>query len=205
MLSCERMGTPEQRTLSRVARRGRHRRPLADRLAVRFPGLARRVAAWLAPWTLRMPRHWRLRRLLIKWAFWRSINAFRRGDLELLRVAFHSDCIWDQSQVQGWVGDAVYHGHPGLAAFIAEWGDAWQEGGWPNAVSVEEFGGGVFLADERLCGVGRGSGALVELDVYQLHELRDGLFWHVENFTDRAQAVEVARARSNRATAPSFR
>jgi ketosteroid isomerase-like protein len=192
------MDSPEHGTLSRIALRGRERRPLDDRLAVRFPGLFRRLAAWLTPLTLRLPRHWWLRRLLIEWAYWRSTNAFRRGDLELLRVVWHPDCIWDQSHFEGWPHARVYRGHEGLAAFVAEWGDAWGEGGgWPDAFSVEEFEGGVFLADGRLRGVGRGSGAAVELDVCNVAELRDGLFWRVENFTDRAQAVEAARACSH--------
>jgi hypothetical protein len=150
---------------------------------------------------LRLPRHWRLRRLLIEWFYWRANNAFRRRDLELVRVIWHPDCIWDQSHFEGWPGDEVYRGHQGLAAFVAEWANAWGErGGWTDAVSVEEFDGGVFLADARLRGVGRGSGVAVEVDVFNVAELRDGLFWRVENFTDRAQAVEAAHARRNRAT-----
>jgi hypothetical protein len=137
-----------------------------------------------------------LRRRLIEWTVWRTINAFKRADLELLRVIFHPDCVWDLTHLQGWVEGNVYRGHDGVAAFIAEWSDAWQEGGWIDAISVEEFGGGVFLADTKLRGVGRGSGALVEWDVFQVDELRDGLFWHVEHFSDRPQAVEAARTRS---------
>ena len=195
------MGAPENGLSSRIALRGRERRPLEDRLAVRFPPLAQRLAAWLTPVALRLPHHWRLRRLLIVWAYWRGTNALRRGDLDLLRVISHRDCIWDQTHFEGWPHTQVYRGHQGLAAFVAEWGNAWEGGGgWPDAFGVEEFEGGVFLTDGRLRGVGRGSGVAVEVDVCNVIEMRDGLFWRVENFTDRAQAIEAARARSRQAT-----
>ena len=195
------MDTPEPGSPSRIARRGRERRPLEDRLAVRFPGIARRLAAWLTPLALRLPRHWRLRRLLIEWGFWRGNNAFRRGDLDLVRVIWHPDCAWDQTHFEGWPHTQVYRGHEGLAAFIAEWADVWGEGGWSDGLfSVDEFEGGVILANQRLRGIGRGSGAAVEMDVFQVAQLRDGLFWRVANFSDRAQAIEAARARSSQAT-----
>jgi ketosteroid isomerase-like protein len=149
-----------------------------------------------------MPRRWRLRRLLIDWAAWRSYNAFKRGDLELLRVIYHPDCIWDmtQSPVAEMFAQQAYRGHQGLAAFVTEWGDAWGEGAWPDLVSLEEFEGGVFLADQRIRATGRSSGVPVQTDFFAVAKLRDGLFWRLEYFADRAQAVEAARALSRQPT-----
>jgi hypothetical protein len=195
------MGVREQ-TLPQVALRGRDRRPLEDRIAVRFPSLARRLVAWLTPLVLRMPRRWRLRRVLIDWAAWRLYNAFKRADLKLLRVMFDPHCIWDVTQTRGaeMFAEQAYRGHEGVAAFVAEWGDAWGEGAWPDLVSHEEFEGGVFLADQRVRATGRGSGVPVQLDFFAVAKLRNGLFWRLGFFADRVQAVEAARALSRQAT-----
>jgi hypothetical protein len=192
------MGTVEQRALPRVALRGRERRPLEDRLAARSPRLARGLAAWLTPLTLRMPRHWRLRRLLIYWNSWRANNAFHRADLDVLQVIYHPDCSWDLTEVEAFLGDRVYRGHAGLAALIEELRDAWRpESWWTDLVSVEEFDGGVFLAHQRAHGVGRASGIAVEQDLFQVSDLRDGVIWRAWWFDDRAQAVDAANARSS--------
>jgi hypothetical protein len=199
------MAAVESQRLPWVARRGRETRALEDRIAVRFPGLTRRLYAWLTPLILRMPRQWRLRQRLIEWSSWRSNNAFRRGDLELLRVLWHPDCTFDFSRFEGWVGDPVYHGHEGLAAFVAEWGDAWGEGGSTDVHAVEDFGGGVFVDDHGLRGVGRASGAAVGWKIFAVVETRGGLIWRAEYFGDRAQAVETARAGGKRPSPLGYR
>jgi hypothetical protein len=61
------MSRPGQKALPRMALRGKQRRPLEDRLALRFPTLATKINAWLARAVLRMPRRWRLRRLLFEY------------------------------------------------------------------------------------------------------------------------------------------
>jgi len=85
--------------------------------------LARRVAR-LTPLVLRMPRHWGLRRVLIDWAVWRCYNAFKRADLELLRVIFDPHCGWDVTQTPGaqMVAEQAYRGHEGVAAFVCRVG-----------------------------------------------------------------------------------
>jgi hypothetical protein len=95
--------------------------------------------------------------------------------------------------------EQAYRGHEGVAAFVAEWGDAWGEGAWPDLVSLEEFEGGIFLADQRVLATGRSSGVPVQVDFFAVAKLRNGLFWRLEYFADRAQAVEAARALSRQA------
>jgi ketosteroid isomerase-like protein len=182
----------ENEALSRVALRGAERRPLEDRVAVRYPRLARRMGAWLTPMILRMPHRWRLRRWLLGWSAWRSVNAFKRGDLELMRVIWHPDCEWDYSRFGGWVAADVYRGHQGLAEFISEWGENFQEGGWADALSIEQFDRHVLLVSQRLRGVGRSSGALVEMDSFAVAQLRDGLIWRYEHFADIAESRAAA-------------
>jgi ketosteroid isomerase-like protein len=197
------MGTIEHRALPRLALRGRERRPLEDRLAVRSPRLSRRLAARLTPLTLRMPRRWRLRQLLIDWLGWRANNAFHRGDVEMLRLIYHRDCSWDATRIEAFIGTRVYRGHDGLAALMTELREAWQEDSWwTDLVSVEDFDGGIFLAHQRQHGVGRASGIPVEQDLFQVSDTRDGLIWRSWFFDDRAQAVEEAKTRSRAASAP---
>ncbi len=186
----------EPRTLPRLALRGRERRPLEDLLTVRFPALARRLGALATPIVLGLPRRSRVRAQFVEWSAWRSLNAFRRDDLEPVRAIWHPDCVLDVSEGPG--GEVfsrqLYRGHEGLAAWHAEWGDAWREGGWPDLVSWEEINNRVFLLDLKVRGVGRESGVPVEADLFQLAEFRDGLVWRVVSFSDRSAAVDAARA-----------
>jgi hypothetical protein len=156
----------------------------------------------LTPVVLRLPRSWRARRLLVEWAVWRGIAARKRGDLEVLRTIWHPDCIFDFTRARAWVGGRLYRGHDGLAELAAEWGEAWREGGWvdahsPQEVSLEEFDHGVFLFDMQQRGVGRISGAPVEMGMPHVIEFRDGLPWRFEHFNDAEEAIEAARARSS--------
>ena len=68
-----------------MALRGKTRRPIEDRLAMRFPTLATRINAWLTQAASRMPRRWRLRQLLFEFAARRAFNAIGRGDVAVLK------------------------------------------------------------------------------------------------------------------------
>ena len=53
---------------------------------------------------------------------------------------------------------------------------------------------GVLLILLSLRGVGSTSGVEVEMDIFQLVKLRDGLVWRNTFFRNRAEAIEAARA-----------
>jgi hypothetical protein len=185
--------TIEQKALRRMALRGKQRRPLEDRVALRFPMLATRVNAWLTGLTVRMPRRWRLRQLLFEYATWRAFNAIGRGDVALLRTLNHPEVIYDLSR-WGWPEASLYYGRDGLVRFNEEWIGQWIEPQL-DVVSVEELDEqGVLLIHLDLRGVGRTSGVEVEMPIFELVKLRDGLVWRNVFFRDRAEAVAATRA-----------
>jgi ketosteroid isomerase-like protein len=53
---------------------------------------------------------------------------------------------------------------------------------------------GRIVAEMRVLGEGRRSGAPIDQVVYHVIELRDGLVYRVGEYYDRAEAVEVARS-----------
>jgi ketosteroid isomerase-like protein len=180
----------ERDALTRIARRGRRRRPPEDRFALRFPTVATRINAWLTVVTFRMPRHWRLRRLIIEWAASRAYNAIGRGDLDLLRTINHADVIWDLSRWD-WPEDPYYYGRDGAVRFNEHWLDQFSELTF-EVVAVEEIGAGVFFVHIRLNGIGRGSGVEVTRDDFGVVRFRDGLVWRGTYFRSRAEAMQAA-------------
>lgn len=196
------MSRHEQKALPRVALRGKRRRPLEDRFALRFPELATNINAWLARAVLRMPRRWRLRQGLFEYSTGRAFNAIGRGDLDVLRTMNHADVTYDLSR-WGWPEASLYHGRDGLVRFNEEWIGQWSE---PNfdVVSVEELEeGGVLLIHLDLRGRGHTSGVDVAMDIFELVRLRDGLVWRNTFFRDRAEAIEAARGEAKTLTSAS--
>ena len=181
------------KALPRMALRGKRRRPLEDLFALRFPALATAINAWLARVTLRMPRRWRLRQLLLEFTAWRAFNAIGRGDLGVLRTINDAEVVYDLSR-WGWPEESLYHGREGLVRFNEQWIGQWKE---PNfdVVSVEELKPGVFLTQLDLRGIGRASGAEVKMELFELVRMRDGLVWRNTFFRDRAEALEAVGLR----------
>jgi ketosteroid isomerase-like protein len=188
MLS-ETMPKTEQQALPRIAQRGKRRRPLEDRLALRFPASATQITAWLTRANLRLPRRSRLRRGLIEWAARRAFNALTRGDVDLVRTITHAEAVWDLSRWD-WPEEALYYGRDGAVSFNEHWLSQFSELNF-DVVSVEELEDGVVLIHVRLRGVGTASGAAVERDVFELVRMRDGLVWRGTMLNSRAEAVEA--------------
>jgi ketosteroid isomerase-like protein len=196
------MSTIEQKALPWLARRGKRRRPLEDRLALRFPTLATAVSARCVKVALALPRLWRLRKMFFEYGSRRAFNAIGRGDLDVLRTVNHADVVYDLSR-WGWPEASLYQGRDGLVRFNEEWIGQWSE---PNfhVVAVEELDErGVWLIHLDLRGTGRTSGVEVQMDVFELVRFRDGLVWRNTFFRDRAQAVEAAGEGANALAPPS--
>lgn len=158
---------------------------------MRFPTLATQVNGWLTRLIMRLPRRSRLRQLLVDFAAWRAFNAIGRGDLGVLRTINHADVIYDLSR-WGWPEASLYYGWDGLVRFNEEWIGQWSE---PNfdVVSVEELDErGVLLIHLGLRGTGRASGVEVQMDIFELVRIREGLVWRNTFFRDRAAAIEAA-------------
>lgn len=175
-----------------MALRGKGRRPIEDRLAIRFPALATHIFALLTRVTLRMPRRWRLRQLLIEFSAWRAYNALGRGDLAVLRTVNHADVVWDLSR-WGWPEASLYHGRDGVVRYNELWVSQWSELNF-DVVSIEELEErGLFLLHLRLTGIGRASGVEAEQDNFTMLRMRDGLVWRGTFFRNRAEAIEGTR------------
>lgn len=142
---------------------------------------------------MRLPRRWRLRAVLFEYAAWRAFNAIGRGDLAVLRTINHADVIYDLSR-WGWPEASLYYGPDGLVRFNEEWLGQWIEPEFA-VVCVEELDQrGVLLIQLDLRGVGRTSGVEVEMPIFELVRLRDGLVWRNVFFRGRAEAITAAKA-----------
>jgi ketosteroid isomerase-like protein len=195
------MSAFEQKALPRIALRGKRRRPLEDRLALRFPTLATALSASCVKVALAMPRRWRLRQLFFEYASWRAFNAIGRGDLEILRTFNHTDVVYDLSR-WGWPEASLYRGRDGLVRFNEEWIGQWSD---PNfdVVAVEELRErGVWLIHLDLRGTGRTSGVDVQMDIFELIRFRDGLVWRNAFFRDRAEAIASASEQGSAVASP---
>jgi ketosteroid isomerase-like protein len=187
----------EQEALPRMALRGKRRRPLEDRFALRFPMLATQVNAWLTRVSLRVPRHWRLRQRLIEWATWRAFNALSRGDVGVVRTITHAEAVWDLSRWD-WPEESTYHGRDGAVRFNEHWLNQFSELNF-DVFSTEEVEPGVIFIHVQLRGIGSASGAEVGRDVFELVRMRDGLVWRGTMFDSRAEAMAAVRAPDSRA------
>jgi ketosteroid isomerase-like protein len=180
----------EQRELPRMALRGKKRRPVEDRFALHFPALATRINAWLTRVTLRLPRRWRVRQLLIEYAAWRAYNARGRNDLDVLRTFNHADVVWDLSRAL--IGEQqLYHGRDGVVRYNEQWSNEWREAD-VDLAEIEEVKPNVFFVHLRQRGTGRVSGAAMEMDLFQVLQLRSGLVWRGTFYPSRTEAIGAA-------------
>ena len=116
-------------------------------------------------------------------------EAWRRGDLPGLFRHFDPDIVWDTSDFHDWP-ELTYHGIDGVERFLREWVAVWDG----LEIDVED----VRLApDERVLslivqrGTGRSSGLPMEMEMAQVATLRNGKVTRLENYEDRAEALEA--------------
>jgi ketosteroid isomerase-like protein len=78
-------------------------------------------------------------------------------------------------------------------AWVADWYDAW-ETFEIEAETIEPVGARHVIVTALQRGTGKGSGVEVELLVYYMFEMRDGVAVRYHLYPDREQALEAARA-----------
>ena len=89
------------------------------------------------------------------------------------------------------VEGATYRGHEGARRYFEDMGDAWQE--WRNdAEEIVEIGPDAVLIENRFRGVGKGSGAEVEVRSAILFVLSDDKVSHIHSYATRREALEAA-------------
>jgi len=111
-------------------------------------------------------------------------DAYSRGDYD--RVGgFHDPHI-----VVVTLEDGVVYGNTDSLANYERWNEAW-EGAESTLEEVKGHGDRVFLA-ARFQARGRASGVEVDTRVYEVYMLRDGKILRIDEYEDRAEALEAA-------------
>ena len=120
-------------------------------------------------------------------------DAWIRGDLRGLFRQFDPNVVWDTSHFHDWP-ESTYHGIEGVERFLSEWSDVWDD----YELHVEDIraapdGRVVSLILQR--GKGRSSGLAMEMKTAQVATLRDGKVTRIDNYENRAEALEAAGLR----------
>ena len=166
----------------------RRRRSLDERIVVRFPALARLYAAWWA----RLPRHSRLRRVLLLRRFRQAYAAANRRDLDLLLTGLDPGIEYHTSELWQIDFDASYHGH---GDYLEVWRKVLEsfEDLRLDPEELLDLGDRV-LVTITLSGHGAGSGVSTSQPHFQLFTLRRGLVVRQDDFQDREEALKIGRA-----------
>ena len=119
-----------------------------------------------------------------------SWEAWFRGDIDGVVASYAPDAIWDMTPFREWP-DTLYTGPAGMRRFLTEWLDVWDA----FEVGVDEYltapdGRIVCLAWQR--GKGRQSGLAMDMQWAMIVTVRDGQITRLENYDDRAKALEAA-------------
>ena len=117
-----------------------------------------------------------------------GIDAYNRGDLsfaierasEDIEVYAHRDLI----------NTGTYRGRAEFERWMHNWQEAWSEITM-DVRSVEALGEGYLLVDVFQEAVGASSGVPVEMDIFQLIEVRDGEITRFHLYPDRDSAMEA--------------
>jgi uncharacterized protein len=119
-----------------------------------------------------------------------ACEAWERGDLEAWLEALHPDVVWDSSRFAGLMEGSVYRGRDEVRAFlVAEWRASWDRYE-ARVEDVVDAGDRVLvLWSQRMVEAGGGSPLVVH--TAQLCSVRDGKVIRMDNFTDRAEALEI--------------
>src|SRR5947209_18351944 len=119
-----------------------------------------------------------------------SCKAWERGDLEAWLATLHPDVVWDSSRFAGLLEASVYRGRDEVRAFLVdEWRASWDRYEARVEDVVDAGDRGLVLWSQRL--VEAGGGIPLVVDTAQLCSVRDGKVIRMDNFTDRAEALEA--------------
>jgi ketosteroid isomerase-like protein len=169
--------------------RDRPRRSLDERITVRFPAIARYLAARVG----RMPPSSRLRQRLLARFVSRGFAANKRGDLEFMLASFFDPDVEWHGTVGGLDEGSLRRGHQEVMRGFDEYYAAWER----LDLRPEEI---IDTGDELIVFVhevarGQGSGVVVETDTATLSTFRDGLIVRVRGFMDRSQETAPKTSR----------
>jgi hypothetical protein len=169
--------------------RAPQRRTWEDHMAVRFPGIYRRLAAFLWRVFTRLPAGHPIRRAGFERVIGRSYGAFNRNDLDVLPPLYHPECVWDWSHFEGWPDVPVAQGPEALRQNWLAFRDAWGDFR-VDASELRDLGDRQMITC-HMRATGSGSGAGITTTWWQTGYSLDGLIARVENYTDRERALDA--------------
>lgn len=119
----------------------------------------------------------------------RVIGAFNRRDVDGIVECLNSDIEWFPAMSLTLGGNAL-RGREGIESYVREVSDTWEE----YRVVGQDFrdlGDDRVLALSRVEGRGAGSGGLVDAEMGQVFDLRDGKISRVRTYLDRGEALKA--------------
>jgi ketosteroid isomerase-like protein len=165
----------------------RRHRTLDERIVVRFPALAR----WLAAAWARLPRHSRLRRAMLARSVRRAYAAANRRDFDLLLIGFHPELVYhpraDEPDPRPHVGRDAYERL--TYGFVDSFSEVTVE-----VLELIDAGDHVITSTVLHAvphGQERASGAGVSDTYVFVHKLRDGLVVEGWEYRTKQEALEA--------------
>jgi ketosteroid isomerase-like protein len=119
----------------------------------------------------------------------RVIDAFNRRDLDAIFECVNQDVEWIPA-MQVSFGGGPLRGREGIESYVREVSDTWEE----YRVVAEDFrdlGEDRVLVLSRIEGRGAGSGGLVDAEMGQVYDFRDGKIARVRTYLDHSNALEA--------------
>ena len=127
----------------------------------------------------------------------RAYALFNEGGPEAVISAgiWSPELVWDATPT-GIPGLGVYRGHDEVRSFFEDdWFKAFPFDEWEVEVDELIDQGDQVISMCRQRGRGASSGAVAELELAQVATLRDGQIVRIDNYLDRAKALEAAGLR----------
>ncbi len=114
----------------------------------------------------------------------KSVEAYARGDLDTALTYADPDIVWNP------VEEPASKGHDAIRANLERWETDFED----FEATPEEYidAGDQVLVAVHWSGRGRGSGVQVDIRTYQVVTLCDGKTIRMDEFTERAEALEAA-------------
>ena len=166
------------------------RRTLDERVFIRFPALVPPIAFLYS----RLPPSSRLRRAFTARSSRRFAGAFNRRDVDVLLPYLHPEFEFEgaESLIGGYFPDLpkVHRGPEEYRHMFETLFDSWEELTLQSE-EVVDLGDRLFGAS-RITGHGRVSGIALDIHLFQVMTLRDGMILRQRDFVERDKALEAA-------------
>jgi ketosteroid isomerase-like protein len=166
-------------------------RTLDERVFVRFPALVRALLFVYA----RLPPSSRVRRAFTARSLRRFAAAFNRGDLDVLLPFLHPQVKFEGAEsLVGGYGfpdlPKAQHGREEYRRMCEAMIEGWDDLTF-RSEEVIDLGDRLFGVS-HVTGHGRFSGIALDIDLFQVVTLRNGMIVHQRDFGERGKALEAA-------------